>query len=154
MHVQARSSTNGSAFADDDEENNTAVSATYSVGAVSQILGILEEAGFNLRTAGGRRIELGGEFAFAVDPREGDADHEAALKAAVEILNGQGIDTHVVEVQLRYLEDVKGALKDFVDSVSGQGLLIEEINVGTPEDGRIPVQIYTVQAGSPAQSLR
>jgi hypothetical protein len=152
MHVQARASTTGSGFADDDE-NDTAISATYTPGAVGEILRILDEAGFNLRTAGGRRIELGGEFAFAVDPRDGDTDHETALQAAVDTLNGAGIDTHTVEVQVRFLEDKKGALRDFVDSVSGQGLLIEEIAVGTPtDDGRIPVQIYTVKAAGQAQA--
>jgi hypothetical protein len=151
MHVQARASTNGSAFADDDEDG-TAVSATYTPGALGQILGILQEEGFNLRTAGGRRIELGGEFGFAVDPREGDADHEEAIRAAVDALNAHGIDAHIVEVQTRLLDDEPGALRAFVDAISEQGLLIEEIAVGTPSnDGRIPVQVYTARAGSPAQ---
>jgi hypothetical protein len=147
MHVQARASTTGSAFPDDAEDNDSAVSATYPAGRLLGILELLANQGFNLRSAGGRQIELGGEFAFAVDARGGDADHEAATKAAVEALNGAGIDAHVVEVQVRYLDDEPGALRDFVSNVSSQGLLIEEIAVGTPEDGRIPVQIYTVKAG-------
>ena len=147
MHVQARASTTGSAFPDDDDNNDTAVSATYAAGRVHAILELLAEQGFNLRSAGGGRIELGGEFAFAVDARDGDDNHEVATHAAVTALNDAGIDAHVVEVQVRYLTDEPGALRDFVRDVSSQGLLIEEIAVGTPEDGQIPVQIYTVKAG-------
>ncbi len=147
MHVQVRASTTGSGFPDDEDDNDSAVSATYPAGRLNGMLRILADEGFNLRSAGGRQIELGGEFAFAVDPREGDADHEAAAQAAAEALNGAGFDAHLVEVQVRFLEDVAGALRDFVSSVSDQGLLIEEIAVGTPSDGRIPVQIFTVKAG-------
>ena len=147
MHVQARASTTGSAFPDDEVGNDSAVSATYPTGRVLTILELLAEQGFNLRSTGGHRIELGGEFAFAVDAREGDADHEEATKLAVEALNGAGIDSHVVEVQVRYLNDEPGALRDFVRDVSNQGLLIEEISVGTPGEVGIPVQIYTVRAG-------
>jgi hypothetical protein len=148
MHVQAKVSLETSLFADEEDDNDTAVSATYRTGALLAVLEILAREGFNLRTATGRRIELGGEFGFAVDPRQGDADHEAATAAAVEILRAEGLDAHLVEVQVRFLDDVAGALRDFVSSVSGQGLLIEEIAVGTPGDGgRIPVQIFTVKAG-------
>lgn len=151
MHVQARASTKTSAFADGDEEG-AAVSATYRPGALGEILEVLENAGFNLRTAGGRRIELGGEFGFAVDPRDGDTDHEAATHAAVEALQGQGFDAHVVGVQTRLLDDTPGALRAFVADISAQGLLIEEVAVGTPDrDGRIPVQVYTALAGGQAQ---
>jgi hypothetical protein len=148
MHVQAKVTTTGSAFADEDgDENNTAVSATHSPGALLGILNILQREGFNLRTATGQRIELGGEFGFTVDPRNGDEDFETATAAAVDILKGEGFDAHVVEVQVRYLTDKPGALRDFVSSVSGQGLLIEDIAVGTASQAGIPVQIFTVRAG-------
>jgi hypothetical protein len=147
MHVQARVATTGSGFPDDEVGNDSAVSATYPDGRLLGILEVLANQGFNLRSAGGRQIELGGEFAFAVDPRDGDADHEAATKAAVDALVTEGFDAHVVEVQVRYLTDAPGALRDFVRSVSSQGLLIEEIAVGTPGSAGIPVQIYTVRAG-------
>ena len=148
MHVQAKCVTTGSAFADEDgDENTTATSATYRPGAVLGILDILQREGFNLRTATGQRIELGGEFGFTVDPRNSGEDFETATSAAVDILKGEGIDAHLVEVQVRYLADVGGALRDFVRSVSDQGLLIEDIAVGTPSDAGIPVQIFTVKAG-------
>ncbi|HUP54719.1 MAG TPA: hypothetical protein VM408_04360 [Methylomirabilota bacterium] len=147
MHVQARASTTGSAFPDDDEGNDNAVSASYGAGRILAILELLAEQDFNLRSAGGHHIEFGGEFAFAVDARAGDADHEEATRAAVDALNGAGIDAHMVEVQVRYLSDEPGALRDFVRDVASQGLLIEEISVGTPGDAGIPVQIYTAKAG-------
>ena len=153
MHVQARASTKTSGFPDDDEENSTAVSATYRPGALAEILTVLSNQGFNLRTAGGRRIELGGEFGFAVDPRDTDADHEEATQAAVDALRSEGFEAHVVEVQTRVLDDEPGALRAFVEDISNQGLLIEEIAVGTPgHAGRIPVQIYTAKAGGQSQN--
>ena len=148
MHVQAKAVTTGSAFADEDgDENNDAISANYRPGAVLGILDILQREGFNLRTATGQRIELGGEFGFTVDPRNGGEDFETATAAAVDVLKSEGIDAHLVEVQVRYLSDVAGALRDFVRSVSDQGLLIEDIAVGTPSQAGIPVQIFTVKAG-------
>ena len=148
MHVQAKAVTTGSAFADEDgDENNDAVSANYRPGAVLGILDILQREGFNLRTATGQRIELGGEFGFTVDPRNNGEDFETATAAAVDILKGEGIDAHLVEVQVRYLSDVAGALREFVRSVSDQGLLIEDIAVGTPSQAGIPVQISTIKAG-------
>jgi hypothetical protein len=148
MHVQAKVVTTGSAFADEDgDENNEAVSATYRPGAVLGILDVLQREGFNLRTATGQRIELGGEFGFTVDPRDSNEDFETATAAAVDMLRGEGFDAHVVEVQVRYLTDVAGALREFVRSISDQGLLIEDIAVGTPSQAGIPVQIFTVRTG-------
>jgi hypothetical protein len=148
MHVQAKAVTTGSAFADEDgDENNDAVSAAYRPGAVLGILDILQREGFNLRTATGQRIELGGEFGFTVDPRNSGEDFETATAAAVDVLKSEGIDAHLVEVQVRYLTDVAGALRDFVRNVSDQGLLIEDIAVGTQSQAGIPVQITTVRAG-------
>jgi hypothetical protein len=151
MHLQARASTTGSAFADDHEESADAVSAAYPRGALSEILRVLEEAGLNLRSAGGPKIELGGEFAFAVADRDDNEPDGKATEDAVAALNDAGIDARIVEVQTRYLDDVPGALRAFVDAVRDQGLLVEEIAVGTPaRDGRVPVQIYTARAGGSA----
>jgi hypothetical protein len=147
MHVQARVSVKTSGFADDDESGGS-ISATYRVGALEEILGILENAGYNLRSASGGKIELGGEFGFAVG-RDGDDDHEAATHAAVDKLLEEGYDAHVVDVETRELDDAPGALRAFVAEVSGRGLMIEEIAVGTPtRGGQIPVQIYTARAGN------
>jgi hypothetical protein len=145
MHVQARVSPKTSGFADDGEDGS-AISATYRVGALEEILRVLEERDINVRSAGGGKIELGGEFGFAVG-RDGDDDHEQATHAAVDALKGEGFDAHVVDVRTRDLDDTPGALRAFVAEISADGLLIEEIAVGTPtRDGRIPVQIYTASA--------
>lgn len=150
MHLQARASTKGSAFADDDE-GGLSVSAKYPRGRLSEILRVLAENDFNLRTAGGRMIELGGEFAFAVADRDTGDHDERATEEAVAVLVDAGFDAHVVAVEHRVLDNVPGALLAFVDEVRDAGLLIEEIEVGTPDDdGRIPVQMYTVKAGGSA----
>jgi acetolactate synthase small subunit len=152
MHIQVRASTKTSTFADEFEERGVAVSATYGLGVLSEMLGILKDEGFNLRTASGSKIELGGEFAFWVDARKDkDANHDEATRRAAEAL-GAVFDVHIVEVHRTLLEDKSGALKAFVDEVTAAGFLIEEISVGTPEppDGRIPVQAFTVQAGRAA----
>ena len=81
-----------------DDDTNGAVSATYRVGALEEILRVLEEHDFNVRSAGGGKIELGGEFGFAVG-RDGDKDHEQATEAAVAALKGEGFEAHVVDVQ-------------------------------------------------------
>lgn len=153
MHIQARSSTRQSAFAtDDDSGGGVTISATYGAGALSEILSVLEKAGFNLRAAGGRSIELGGDFSYWVDPRvdaDGrpiDKDHDEATQAAADLVAAEGFDTHIVEVHATLLSDEPGALRTFVDEVRDAGALIEEISVGTPDpDGRIPVQIFTAR---------
>ena len=144
MHVQARMRLAGAGFAADDE-NGEAVSATYRAGALGEILEILQDRDVNLRSVGGHQVELGGVFSFAVG-RDGDPDHEQATREAVETLRSEGFDAHVVEVQARLLDDTPGALRAFVADISAQGLLVEEIAVGTPDgDGRIPVQILTAR---------
>ena len=151
MHIQARANPRTSTFHDDDRDaGGGSISATYDPGALSDMLRILAEHGFNLRSASGRQIELGGEFAFWVDARKGkDRNHDIATRRAAEALAGEGYDTQTVEVRRTLLDDVPGALKRFVDGLTAEGLLIEEISVGTPTPkGRIPVQAYTVRAGS------
>ena len=151
MHIQARAITPTSTFADDDRHaDGGTISATYGLGVLSDMLRILEEQGFNLRSASGRQIELGGEFAFWVDARKGkDRNHDIATRRAAKALAGAGYDTHTVEVHRALLDDVPGALRSFVDGITADGLLIEELSVGTPTaKGRVPVQAYTVLAGT------
>jgi hypothetical protein len=146
MHIQARVSPKRPGPGDDDTGDET--STTYRVGGLEEILRVLEDGDFNIRSATGNKIELGGEFGFAVG-RDGDEDHEQRTHAAVKALRRQGFEAHVVDVQTRLLDDTPGALRAFVADVSGDGLLIEEVAVGTPaRDGRIPVQIYTARAES------
>ncbi|MEO5885620.1 MAG: hypothetical protein ABIQ58_08930 [Candidatus Limnocylindrales bacterium] len=151
MHIQARANVRQAAFTDDDEGGGDGTaSVEYGAGALSEMLRILEEAGFNLRAASGRMIELDGYFSFWVDPRRAadgslvDVDHEVATEAAIALLQGEGYDVHGADVQHKLLDDEPGALRRFVDEIRQNGLLIEEISVGTPgAGGRIPVQAYT-----------
>jgi hypothetical protein len=153
MHVQAKVSIDTSGFSDDDDGSGSAVSATYRPGALGDILRILAGKGLSLRVATGRQIELGGHFGFYVADRDDGEEEGTATREAVDLLKGEGFDAYIVEVQTSLLDDISGSLLEFVDHVSGQGLLIEEIAVATPDpDGRIPVQIYTVKAGGGGQT--
>jgi hypothetical protein len=136
-----------------------AVTAYYGPGQLLTVLKILEDAHFNLRTAGGRRIETGGEFAFWVDEpvvsdgRQIDDDH-GQTHAAIKVLCAAGYEAWPVEVHSRNLDDEPGALRRFVEEIVAKKLLIEEISVGTPRKGdgdvmKVPVQVYTVAAGTP-----
>jgi hypothetical protein len=149
MHVQVRSSTSKGGFAADDPDR-IAVSNAYVPGALAEMLGILADAGFNLRAAGGPRIELGGEFAFWVDPRQGDTDEHAAADAAVTALQEAGYDAWSEEVVSVVVADERGALRRRLDELQQSGILVEEILVGTPgkdTNGGIPVQIRTATLG-------
>ena len=146
MHVQVRAKTTGGggAFSDDGEpeDGSIAISDSYELGALSQMLGVLAE--FNLRAASGHDIELGGEFSFWPDKRPDDVDHDAAAIAARDLLVKNGFDAVIYEVHRRHLADEPGALKAFVDEVTAAGLRVKEISVGTPDDEGVPVQIFTV----------
>jgi hypothetical protein len=158
MHIQARSTvkSGGSAFIDDDDAGgDVAVSTRYGLGALSELLGVLDDAGFNLRAASGHDIELGGEFTFWADPRRSpagdpiDDDHDVATRRAAALLRSEGFEVELVEVHRKRLDDTPGALRSFVDEVTKAGLLVREVSVGTrdPDDARVPVQIVTVAAG-------
>jgi hypothetical protein len=147
MHLQVKAkvkSGSGMSIEGDDGED-VAVSATYRAGALAEMLTILRDAGFNLRTASGNQVELGGEFWFWVDERPSDADHEIAAIAARDLLRGHEYEADTFEVHAKHLSDSKGTLLDFVNEVTKGKLLVENICVGTPDDEGIPVQIFTAQ---------
>jgi hypothetical protein len=149
MHLQVKTGTGGTGFPAGDEINE---SASYKRGTFSDLLADLAGANppINIRGANGHRIEFGGSFSFfAGDP--GDADEgriSAQTERAFEILRAAGWDVHLVEVSNRLLDDAPGALAAFVEEISGQGLWVEDILVGTPtSDGRVPVQLFTSRTG-------
>ena len=116
MHIQARASKKGSAFIDDEglAGQSVAISASYGRGVLSELLGHLDGAGFNLRAASGYDIELGGEFAFWADRRVDangdpiDANHDEATRRAGELLENEGFTVDFVEVHRRKLADEPG----------------------------------------------
>ena len=147
MHLQVKAKTTkgGTMSVHDDDGDDIAVSATYQPGSLVGMLDVLERNGFNLRTASGNNVELGGEFNFWVDGRNGDEDHDKATHAAAKLLRGEGYEAEVHEVHAKYLSDTKGTLKQFVDEVTEGKLLVMEISVGTPDEEGIPVQIFTAK---------
>jgi hypothetical protein len=152
MHIRVQTSLTTTGFSDDEEGGPAEGSASYSTGSLSGLLAVLaesrstEDPGFSLAAASGHDIELGGEFSFWVHPREGlDEDHEAATIAAQQRLKDAQYDARLYHVWARYLNDVVGSLKDFVDEVTGHGLHIVDISIGAAEEEGIPVQIFAVK---------
>jgi len=141
MHIQARARVQRSSFAPHPVANDTAPLT------LAQILALLADKGFSLRGASGHDIEAGGEFAFRVRARTApydDADDDAAVLAAIELLRGNHVEVDEVHVYHRDLNDQPGALRRFVESVTKKQEPIIEISVATPNpNGTVPVQIYT-----------
>jgi hypothetical protein len=153
MHIQVKTTLTKTSFTDDEDEGPNEGSASYPTGSLSELLGVLAEKrsdadpGFSLAAASGHDIELGGEFSFWVHAREGfSEDHEAATVAAQQRLKDAQYDARIYHVWARYLNDVVGTLKEFVDEVNGHGLHVVEISIGAAEAEGIPVQIFAVQA--------
>jgi len=151
MHIQIRTSLKTAAFSA-DANSPVEGSIAYARGTLGDLLEVLAERrsdadpGFSLAAASGHDIELGGEFTFWVHPREGvDDNHEVATLRALERIQEAAYDANRYDVERRHLNDEVGTLKDFVDEVTGKGLHIVEISIGTPEEKGIPVQIYTAQ---------
>ena len=145
LQVKAKVPNSGMSIDDDDGEEGHAISATYESGALVGMLDALQEDGFNLRSASGTNIELGGEFTFWVDGRSDGEDEDAADHAAAELLKSKGYDAEVWEVYSTYLVDEPGALKAFVHEISERKLLVKEISVSTPDADGIPVQVFTAK---------
>lgn len=113
---------------------------------VELLLRRLKDAGVNLRGVGGSDVEFGGEFAFAVDDGQEDRA-KAALdehpKYHYRVLEA-GVDPGLT---LCWLENVPGSLHaclaDVATANMDSGRIIRDMLIGVPEDGRIPVQIYS-----------
>ena len=122
-------------------------------GGVADILRILVDAGVNLQTAGGRDLDQGGDFVFAVH-HEGD-DDDGRTDEAVDLLREHGYsDARKVTVHECSVSDHPGALLGCIEDVERDFGPIYEIFVGTPdEDGGIPVQL-TIRSDTeaPAES--
>lgn len=152
MHIQVRSKPISGGGFYDGVPGDVAVTQEYPAGVLLEMLGVLKDAGFNLRAAGGPRVELGGEFAFWVgDPgKAGAADeaHEAEARAARDALIAANFEAWLEEVEWMLLDDRPGTLRDRLADIAKKGLLVDEILVGTPgsdTDGQIPVQLRLVK---------
>jgi hypothetical protein len=149
MHLQVKASVPKSGMSiTGDEGDDSAISANYGAGALVEMLTVLKNAGFNLRAAGGSQIEFGGEFSFWVDGRSDSENHDEAAHAARDLLDGEGWPAQVFEVRAKHLSDESGTLLDFVREITNEGLMIQDIQVGTKDHKGIPVQIFTVSVPS------
>ena len=136
MHQQVRTTTTKTGSTSDGP------GPMYDEGGLVDILRILEEAGINLRAAGGRDLDDGGVFAFAVEHHDKDGDPDGKSKAA-QLLEREGYKAYDVKVHDCYVTDEPGALRKCIEEVEARSP-VYEIFVGTPEpDGRIPVQLTT-----------
>ncbi len=134
MHQQVRTSTKKTGSGSDGP------GAMADAGGLVDILRILEEGGMNLRTAGGRDLDDGGEFVFAVEHHLKGT--EGATERAVELLLEEGYGARQVEVHDCMVRDEPGALRKCITEAEAKNP-VYEIFVGTPEDGQIPIQITT-----------
>jgi hypothetical protein len=120
-------------------------------GALFRLLDLLAAEGFNLRTAGGRGIETGGEFVFAVDDED---DPDKASKCAAFLARNGYRDVRLVEPFMCEVDDRVGALRDCLAKLASEGRRVDEVFVGTPRKGKVPVHVTTVRSVRPRQGER
>ena len=136
MHQQVRTSPTKSG------SGSPGPGAMADTGGIVDILRILVDAGVNLQAAGGRDLDRGGDFVFAVhheDEDDGPAEEAAALLKE----HGYG-DARVVHAHTCSVADEPGGLLGCIERIEGSDGPVYEIFVGTPDaDGSIPVQITT-----------
>jgi hypothetical protein len=112
-------------------------------GALLRLLTLLADEGYNLRMAGGKGIETGGEFIFAIDDK-GDEDAATRCAAFLEE-HGYRRRVRVVEPFNCEVADEVRALHDCLASVAREGGLVDEIFVGTPRGKKVPIHVTSVQ---------
>ena len=136
MHQQVRTTSTKSG------SGSPGPGAMADEGGIVDILQILGDAGVNLQTAGGRDLDRGGEFVFAVhheDEDDGPGEEAAALLR--ERSYGTARTVHVHECSVA---DEPGGLLGCIQDIERTDGPVYEILVGTPDaDGSITVQITT-----------
>jgi hypothetical protein len=131
MHQQVRTSTKKSGATDGP-------GAMADEGGLVDILQILLDEKINLRTAGGRDLDRGGEFVFAVAH---ERDDDGPAEAAAQLLRRNGYRARVVRVRECLVNDEPGALLRCIEEAEASEGAVHEIFVGTPEEGGIPIQL-------------
>ena len=129
------------------------VKPTASPPDLERLLRVIKDAKINIAAAGGSDLELDGEFAFTVD-HSSDSDPDKAIDDAMEVLRRARYDPYPVDVTECWLEDRAGTLWECVRDVGEANLkagkVIKDIAIGGPgSDGRIPVQIYSIEVRTP-----
>jgi hypothetical protein len=116
---------------------------------LAKLLAVLAAKKVNLVAAGGGNIELGEEFAFV--PSEGQ--EEAAMNALAKDYQPRLLNAGV-DYKLCWLTNVPGQLLECVQSATDENLekgrKVKDILIGVEpdEEGRIGVQVYSVDAES------
>lgn len=118
-------------------------------GALLELLDLLAANDYDLGLAGGDSIEIGGEFVFALKHDEpdqaGGPEHDRTRECA-ELLKSNGYHrVRIIEPQVCEAEDRVGGLRDCLAQLVEDGRQIDELYVGTPEDGKIPIHVLTIK---------
>ena len=136
MHQQVRTSTTKSG------STSRGPGAMADEGGLVDILQILVDNGVNLRSAGGRDLDRGGEFVFSVH-HEDDADPGDEKVAALLRDHGYG-SARAVPAHYCSVADEPGGLLGCIEKIQASDGPVYEIFVGTPDsDDSIPVQLTT-----------
>jgi hypothetical protein len=115
-------------------------------GALLDLLNLLAEHNFDLGMAGGDSIEGGGEFVFALKHNDEAVPEDDRTGECAELLKSNGYrNVRIIEPFVCEAEDRVGGLRDCIRQIVEDGRRIDEIYVGTPEDGAIPVHITTIR---------
>ena len=112
---------------------------------VTAVLTLLAENEINLLGAGGSDLEMGGEFAFAVDHDQQDLAESLLTGANYTIrVFDAGTDP---ELKLCWLQNEPGQLRACIESVASENAAnhrrIRDILVGVKTDDGIPVQVFS-----------
>lgn len=136
MHQQVRTSTKKTG------SGSAGPGAMADEGGLVDILRILVDNGVNLRSAGGRDLDDGGEFVFSVhhdDDDDGPGEKVAALLKKHGYGSARALPAHTCSVA-----DEPGGLLGCIEKIEASDGPVYEIFVGTPEsDDDIPVQLTT-----------
>jgi hypothetical protein len=115
-------------------------------GALVELLDLLAEHDFNLGMAGGDSIEGGGEFVFALKHDDAAQPEHDRSEECAELLKSNGYrNVRLIEPQVCEAEDRVGGLRDCLAELVADGRRIDELYVGAPENGKIPVHITTIK---------
>ena len=136
MHQQVRTSTKKTG------SRSPGPGAMADEGGLVDILQILVDNGVNLQSAGGRDLDEGGDFVFAVHHDDGD-DAPGEKVAALLKEHGYG-SARALRAHSCSVADEPGGLLGCIEKIEASDGPVYEIFVGTPDaDGGIPVQLTT-----------
>jgi hypothetical protein len=125
-------------------------------GTLVRLLKLLADNDYNLRMAGGKGIETGGGvFVFAIDDK-GDENAAGKCKLFLE-QHGYENRVEVIEPLMGDVEDTKGALHRLLMEIVSDGLLVDEVFVGTPRKGegnKIPIHVTAIDTRTRREGQR